>query len=70
MCARVNLLKLIRDSVANLDDVEKIKRLYQWCDDINAVQSKVKFTALYVKQEEYEKYKPSGFAELINNFSK
>lgn len=54
----------------DLDDVEKINRLYQWCDDINAVQSKVNFTALYVKQEEYEKYKPSSFTELINNFSK
>ncbi len=53
----------------DLDDVEKIKRLYQWCDDINAVQNKVKFTALYVKQEAYEKYKPSSFAELVTNFS-
>ncbi|PIR98072.1 MAG: type III restriction endonuclease subunit R [Candidatus Colwellbacteria bacterium CG10_big_fil_rev_8_21_14_0_10_42_22] len=54
----------------DLDDVEKIKRLYQWCDDINAVQNKVKFTALYVKQEAYEKYKPSSFAELVKNFVK
>ena len=47
----------------DLDDLAKIKRLYQWCDDINSVQ-KVTFTALYVKQEDYEKYTPSKFSEL------
>lgn len=50
----------------DLDDVEKIKRLYQWCDDINATQKSVKFTALYVMQEAYEKYKASSFEQLIN----
>ena len=54
----------------DLDDVEKIKRLYQWCDDINSVQNKVKFTALYVKQEDYEKYTPKSFVELVKNFEK
>jgi len=54
----------------DLDDMEKIKRLYQWCDDINSAQKKVKFTALYVKQEDYEKYKPLNFIELVKNFSK
>ncbi|MBU0767631.1 MAG: type III restriction endonuclease subunit R, partial [Proteobacteria bacterium] len=52
----------------DLDDVEKIKRLYQWCDDINAIQSKVKFTALYVKQEDWERYQPKTFCELISTF--
>jgi len=54
----------------DLDDIEKIKRLYQWCDDINSVQNKVKFTALYVKQEDYEKYTPKNFEELVKNFGK
>ena len=54
----------------DLDDVEKIKRLYQWCDDINSVQNKVKFTALYVKQGDYEKYTPKNFAQLVENFNK
>jgi len=53
----------------DLDDVEKIKRLYQWCEDINSVQGKVKFKALYVKQEDYERYTPSNFTQLIKNFS-
>ena len=54
----------------DLDDIEKIKRLYQWCDDINSVQNKVKFTALYVKQDDYERYTPKSFEELVKNFGK
>ena len=54
----------------DLDDIEKIKRLDQWCDDINSVQNKVKITALYVKQEDYEKYTPKSFEELVRNFEK
>lgn len=53
----------------DLDDVEKIKRLFQWCEDINQIQKEVKFTALYVKQEDYEKYTPKNFGELVSNFS-
>ena len=52
----------------DLDDIRKIKRLYQWCDDINQVQKKVRFTGLYVKQEGYKKYKPSSFSQLISLF--
>jgi type III restriction enzyme len=48
----------------DLDDIEKIKRLYQWCEDINSAQ-KIKFVALYVKQEDYEKYKPKNLRELV-----
>lgn len=53
----------------DLDDIKKIKRLYQWCDDINSAQNKVKFTALYVKQEDYEKYTPNNFEELVKIFA-
>ena len=52
----------------DLDDVEKIRRLYQWCEDVNQSQKKIKFTGLYVKQEEYEKYKPSSFSQAVNLF--
>ncbi len=54
----------------DLDDVEKIKRLYQWCDDINAIQNKIKFTALYIKQDDFEKYTPKKFNDLVNNLKK
>lgn len=54
----------------DLDDVLKIARLKQWCDDINAVQSEVKYDWLYVKQEKYEKYTPKGFEGLRKAFGK
>jgi type III restriction enzyme len=49
----------------DLDDIEKIKRLHQWCEDVNKAQSEVKFMALYVKQEEFEKYTPTSFGQLV-----
>ena len=48
----------------DLDDPPKIERLKQWVVDINATQKKVKYNWLYIKQEEFEKYKPKNFKEL------
>ena len=52
----------------DLDDPLKIARLKQWCEDINKIQSKVKYDYLYVKQEGYEKYRPADFTNLIKVF--
>ena len=38
----------------------------QWCEDANKRQSKIEYRMLYVKQEEWEKYKPETFNELVN----
>ena len=48
------------------NDKEKIKRLFQWCEDINCVQNEAKFTAIYVNQENYEKYPPKNFKKLVD----
>ena len=53
-----------------LDDLLKIKRLKQWCEDANKRQQKIKYKMLYVKQDEWEKYKPKTFNELIKGFEK
>ncbi len=50
----------------DLDDIEKIKRLAQWCDDANEQQHRIKYHMLYVKQEEWEKYRPKDFGELTS----
>ena len=52
----------------DLDDLEKIKRLEQWCQDASERQKKIAYKMLYVKQEQWEKYKPKNFAELIEVF--
>lgn len=40
----------------------------QWCEDINRVQSDVKYDFVYVDQENFEKYKPGSFQALIDGF--
>ncbi|MDO8658353.1 MAG: type III restriction endonuclease subunit R, partial [Candidatus Levybacteria bacterium] len=49
----------------DLDDQLKIDRLKQWCNDANERQNKIQYEMLYVKQEEFEKYKPQDFRKLI-----
>jgi len=49
----------------DLDDLAKAKRARQWCEDVNAAQGGLAFKFLYVKQEDYENYKPANFAQLI-----
>lgn len=53
----------------DLDDPLKIKRLSLWCEDINLIQSKIKIDWIYVKEEEYKKYNPQNFHELIRLFT-
>jgi len=56
-----------------LEDVEvapKRKRLQQWVKDVNEQQSKIKIHELFVPQEEYEKYRPKNFTELVKVFDK
>lgn len=51
----------------DLDDVLKIKRLKQWCEDANERQKKIRYKMLYVKQEEWENYKPKDFKDLVKS---
>ena len=53
----------------DLDDPLKIERLKVWCKDVNATQNEVKYTAVYIKQEEYEKYKPKTFLDVVRLFA-
>jgi len=54
----------------DLDDSLKIQRLAQWCDDANARQKKIAYKMLYVKQEEWDKYKPQTWEKVIAVFRK
>ncbi len=53
----------------DLDDPLKIERLRLWCEDVNSIQGRVRYVPLYVKQEEYEKYQPKSFSDVIKMFS-
>lgn len=52
----------------DLDVPLKMERLKQWCEDINHIQSSVKFDYVFVDQENFEKYQPTSFKELCNTF--
>lgn len=51
-----------------LDVPLKIQRLSQWCEDINRVQSDVTYDFVYVDYENFEKYKPASFKQLVDGF--
>jgi len=52
----------------DLDVPQKMARLRQWCEDINRVQSDVKYDFVYVDQESFEKFKPVSFRQLVDGF--
>jgi type III restriction enzyme len=49
----------------DLEDPLKLERLKQWCEDVNKKNSGVSYSWLYIKQDEYEKYKPKNFAGAV-----
>jgi type III restriction enzyme len=51
-----------------LDVPLKVKRLKQWCDDINSLQSEIKFDFVYVDEESFKKYRPTSFKSLVDSF--
>lgn len=50
------------------DDKLKFERLLKWCIDVNNRQTRMEYKALYIKQEEWEKYTPKSFDEAIRLF--
>jgi len=49
----------------DLDDPLKWERLRQWCADATAHDGQRVFKPLFVRQENFEKYKPKDFAGLV-----
>jgi type III restriction enzyme len=62
----------------DLDDPLKIKRLRQWCADVNSTHSNVKFDFVYVDQDTFDQFTEDGgklkgqlntFADLVKFFT-
>ncbi|MBN2082294.1 DEAD/DEAH box helicase family protein [bacterium] len=49
-------------------DIAKIARLKQWCSDASALADDTTYLSLYVKEEDWNTYKPSDFKQLIDTF--
>ena len=54
----------------DLDDPLKIRRLAQWCEDVNTAQSKVTFDWVFVDQFSFNAYVPKTFQQLTDSFRK
>jgi type III restriction enzyme len=52
----------------DLDVPLKMERLRQWCEDINRVQTDVRYDFVYVDEESFEKFKPASFRQLLEGF--
>jgi hypothetical protein len=52
----------------DLDVPPKMTRLRQWCEDINRVQTEVKYDFVYVDEESFKKYNPTSFRQLMEGF--
>ena len=52
----------------DVDVAPKMHRLQQWCEDINRVQSDVKYDFVYVDEDGFKKYRPSSFRQLVDGF--
>jgi type III restriction enzyme len=52
----------------DLDVPLKMERLKLWCEDINKIQSQVKFDFVFVDQASFENYQVKTFKDLLENF--
>lgn len=52
----------------DLDVPKKMARLKQWCEDLNRVQSVVKYDFVFVDSENWKKHRPKSFKELTEVF--
>ncbi len=52
----------------DLDVPLKMKRLHDWCVDINRVQSDICYDYVFVDEESFNKYKPKSFEALMSGF--
>ncbi len=54
----------------DLNDLRKIKRLVQWCNDVNKSQNKYTYTPIYVKQEKWDEIKHNlkSFEDVVKFF--
>jgi type III restriction enzyme len=43
-------------------------RLRQWCEDLNSLQSAVKYAFAYVDDESFQKYAPKNFRQVLEGF--
>jgi len=54
----------------DLDVPLKLARLRSWCEDINRAQAKTRYDYVFVDEEDFERYQPKTFGDLLKAFDK
>ena len=68
---KVSVQEVVIVETKGLEDLDvppKMARLKQWCDDINAAQTAVRYDFVFVDEESFKKYAPDSFAAVMNSF--
>ena len=52
----------------DLDVAPKMRRLRQWCEDVNSVQGDTDYGYVYVDEESFRTYQPKTFQQLLDGF--
>lgn len=68
---KLNDGKFVIVETKGLEDLNvpaKMRRLQQWCVDINKAQSKTKYDFVFVDDTEFKKYNPKSFYTLMEAF--
>lgn len=70
------IVKLTNDKIVivetkglvDLDVPLKMKRLRDWCDDVNKLQSKVQYDFVFASQSDFNTYRPKSFGAIMEAF--
>lgn len=68
---KLNDSRIVIVETKGLEDLDvplKIKRLRQWIEDVNTIQSKIIYDFIYVDEEGFNKYLPKSFENLLTSF--
>jgi type III restriction enzyme len=68
---RLNDGRTVIAETKGLEDVDvdpKMRRLKQWCEDVNRAPGGRSFDYVYVDEESFNKYGPKKFADLLSSF--
>lgn len=52
----------------DVDAAPKMRRLRQWCEDVNSVQGETVYGCVYVDEEGFRKFQPKTFQQLLDGF--
>jgi len=67
-CSSDSIIIVETKGLEDLDVPLKMKRLREWCVDINKAQPDIHYDYIFVDEESFNKYKPKNFEALLSGF--